>query len=282
MRRLPLAALLAATSALAACRHADSVAGRGGALARVMLADAPFPYDSVTAVNVFVTRIAASTGTDSSGTWTTIVEPNRAIDLLAFQQGAAADLGQGTLDPATYRSIAITIDPARSSIMHGARTVPVDWHGSGLQTFHSDVEGTLDVPAAGATIVIDFDVGRSFHPRLAPDSSGTSGYDFIPWTRAVIEGATGRISGTVTCHRAGGDAPLGNATLFAFSGPPGARTFSTGRTRADGSYTIAFLVPGSYDVQMEALASSACTGATATAAVTAGGTATLNLQGSGG
>lgn len=274
MRNSRVVFALAAALALAAC--GDSTSAPGSAATRVRLADAPFPYDSVTAVNVFVRRVEASTSADTLAPGAeTVVSPERVVNLLDFQQGASADLGQGMLDAGTYRSIAIVIDPARSSVRHGDRSVPVQWGHAGDITVHALVERGLAVPEAGATIVIDFDVGRTFKPILAADSAGIDHYEFRPWTRAVVESATGRVSGIVTC----GAAPLADATVFALTGSPGPLTaMSTGRTTATGAYTIAFLMPGSYEMSVEPLFSAECSGASGTVTITAGQTATLDLS----
>src|SRR5690349_24562521 len=66
-------------------------------LITVRLTDAPFPYDSLHSVNIYVVRIEANTAPDTSagGQWTLITEPRKTFDLLALQQGATAILGQG-------------------------------------------------------------------------------------------------------------------------------------------------------------------------------------------
>ena len=278
MRNSRVVLALAAALALAAC-GSDSTSAPRSAATRVRLADAPFPYDSVTAVNVFVRRVEASTSADTLVPGAvTVVSPERVVNLLDFQQGASADLGQGMLDAGTYRAIAIVIDPARSSVRHGDRSVPVQWGHAGDITVHALVEGGLAVPEAGATIVIDFDVGRTFKPILAADSAGIDHYEFRPWTRAVVESATGRVSGIVTCESSGGTAPLADATVFALTGSPGQLTaMSTGRTTATGAYTIAFLMPGTWEVRVEPLFSADCGGASGTVTITAGHTATLDL-----
>src|SRR5207249_2771069 len=64
-------------------------------LAKVLLTDAPFPYDSVSSVNLHVVRIEASTQMDTSGgDWVVIAEPRQPFDLLQLQQGTTAILGR--------------------------------------------------------------------------------------------------------------------------------------------------------------------------------------------
>src|SRR5438034_6974521 len=83
---------------LGGCYQDDSSGPpRGRPLVRVSLTDAPFPYDSVTSVNIYVVRIEASTQLDTSGggNWVLITEPRKTFDLLGLQQGATAFVGEG-------------------------------------------------------------------------------------------------------------------------------------------------------------------------------------------
>src|SRR5947207_1757115 len=89
------AVLLAGGSA---CYQDDSSNGPASRkpLAKVLLTDAPFPYDSVTSVNLYVVRIEASTQMDATGgDWIVIAEPRRTFDLLQLQQGTTAILCEG-------------------------------------------------------------------------------------------------------------------------------------------------------------------------------------------
>src|SRR5947208_16855742 len=89
------AVLLAGGSA---CYQDDSSNGPASRkpLAKVLLTDAPFPYDSVTSVNLYVVRLEASTQMDATGRdWTVITERRGTFDLLPLQQVKAAMLGDG-------------------------------------------------------------------------------------------------------------------------------------------------------------------------------------------
>ena len=83
----------------------------------VRLTDAPFPYDSLHSVKIYVVRIEANTtDTSGGGQWTVITEPRKTFDLLALQQGATAILGQGEMPAGQYRAVRMTIDTSLSSI----------------------------------------------------------------------------------------------------------------------------------------------------------------------
>ena len=103
-----------------ACGDASPTNGpEGNGETAVLLTDAPFPYDSVTRVDVYIERIDASTSTDTtggSGIWVTIAEPKRAFNLLDLQNGQTALLGSSTLPVGKYKALRMTLDTRKSSV----------------------------------------------------------------------------------------------------------------------------------------------------------------------
>jgi|SRR5687768_11066584 len=256
MSRLVVAAL-AAAAGLTACYEDDSSGPQNRKpLATVLLTDAPFPFDTVQSVDVYVVSISASTQPDTgssadSMSWVTITEPHRRINLLTLQQGALADLGTGEVDPAQYRAIRVIIDGDSSEIRFADGTPAlVHWGGSGRQAIHAFVEAAVNVPASEeeTEIVIDFDVGRSFHYN----DLGDGGFNFLPWIRAVNKAATGSIAGIVQNDTASGSSLIAHATVSAWGGGPGNwNIYSTGTTDASGHYRLAYLLPGTYIVGVD-------------------------------
>jgi len=262
MSRLPVALLIGATlvTAAGACYKDDSTGtvNHGKPMAKVLLTDAPFPYDSVAAVNVYVVRIEASTGADTtgSGDWVVITEPRKTFNLLAFQQGGTAFVGQGELPAGQYHAIRMTIDTSLSSIVwsNGSKAAVnwQNWSGSNEEPLYALVEYPVNVPSEGAEIVIDFDVGRSFRFNVA----GTNEFPAAPQLRAINPAATGAIAGTVTSDYTGQTRPIVNANVTVCGGsstcdPPYAYVVATGRTDAAGHYNVAFLRSGTYTVRFE-------------------------------
>ena len=121
-KRLIPPALAAALLAGGACYQDDTVPSApqsAKSLTRVLLTDAPFPYDSVASVTLHVVRIEANTLADTtgSGAWALIAEPRKSFDVLALQQGATALVGQGALSAGAYDASRRTIDTSRSSVV---------------------------------------------------------------------------------------------------------------------------------------------------------------------
>jgi hypothetical protein len=254
---LPLLAATALASG-AACYQDDPVAASvpGTSLTKVLLTDAPFPFDSVQTVNIYVVSVAASTEPDTGGSadsthWVTITEPKRRVNLLALQAGNTTLVGEGQIPANQYRAVRLIIDTDSSDVRfaNGSLAV-VNWGGPGRQAIHAFVEAALQVPAQGTDIVIDFDVGRSFHY----DDFGDGSFNFFPWIRAVNRAATGSIAGIVRgAPDSGAQVVIANATVNAYGASQGTwQIFSTARTDAAGHYRLAYLLPGSYIVQTTA------------------------------
>jgi len=259
-RRIALTAL--AVAALVGGCYEDDGGGPATSkpLAKVLMTDAPFPFDTVQSVDVYVVSIAASTQPDTGSSadslqWVTITEPRQRINLLTLQQGTTALLGEGEIPADQYRAVRVIIDTDSSEIRFtDGSAALVHWGGTGHQAIHAFVEAAVAVPEEGAEIVIDFDVGRSFHY----DDLGDGGFNFFPWVRAVNRAATGSIAGTVRSDSSGGSpGPIVHATVSAWGASQGTwQIFSTGTTDAAGHYRLAYLLPGTYIVGVDPPASS--------------------------
>lgn len=254
---------------------------------KALLTDAPFPYDSVASVNVYVVRVEASTGWagPDSGEWVLIAEPKKSFNLLTLQRGTTAFLGEEELPAGQYHMIRMTIDTSLSSIIWSGGTArTVHWQNlweSNEMPLYASVEYPVDVPTEGAEIVIDFDLGRSF----LYDFYGTGEFTFIPHLRAINSAATGAIAGTVTTPSIEGDQPVQNASVYVeWDGPcacdpPNSRpVVATGRTDGAGSYKVAFVRAGTYMVRIEPPYPFLETVSTPNVHVTAGATTTLSVS----
>lgn len=202
-RWLALAALVTA----AACSNDSPTripAGQG--LVHLQLTDAPFPFDSVKSVDIFVVRIDAKLAdADSaecekhlgdaakdSSDWVTLAEPNRSIDLVALRGGKVSDIGQKALPVGTYRTLRLIIDPTKSSVSlkNGVvltrTSLPAVYFPSAAR---SGIKVKLSKPVEvtegnAATLTIDFSLDESF--EIVGKSIQRFGLLFKPVIRATI------------------------------------------------------------------------------------------------
>jgi len=178
--------------------------------------------------------------------------------------------------------VKVVINTARSSVVRNdGSTASVHWPISGDLALYALVEQPLSVTSAGAQIVLDFDVGRTF----VEDGSG--GFYFVPWIRAVNEAATGAIAGRATVSSIEGDTlPEANAAIGVWRLPVGtpinylltALPLGTAHTDAQGRFVVGFLPAGNYLVLAQDPATPAIHAQVSGVEVTAGGTTPVNLM----
>jgi hypothetical protein len=276
---------------LAACDASEigphSPDPRTGGKTAVFLTDAPFPFDGITRVDVFVKEIALSTtadSTDGGPEWVVVARPGRPFNLLDLQNGSTALLGESEVPPGQYRAARLVFDPGRSTMTDdrgrtigtaaGPGTPGIDWQAKGaMPNLFALVEDALAIDENGEEIVLDFDVGRSFL------YDGAGGFTFIPWLRAVVRSRSGAIAGSLAREADG--TPIANGVLsihlatdsLGNLGP----LLATSRSGADGRFTASFLRPGRYQVVGTDLARAAVTTTSSPVEVSAGATADVGV-----
>jgi hypothetical protein len=230
----------------------------------IQLTDEPFPFSDVKSVDIFVVRIDAKTAEtaeandaeaeDLSETsdWETLVSPNASFNLLNLTNGKTANLGVANLPPGTYRSFRLVIDTDKSSITLNDDTKPdVKWPAAGKV----GIKILLDKPVVlteTSTLLIDFDVGRSFVMR--GNSISQNGLLFKPVIHATSQQSTASIAGSVRAENASG-AGVAGATVevlkagTALDDTNNNNVVRTGVTDGTGAYTLAFVPPGTYVVR---------------------------------
>lgn len=251
-----LAILLVLGSSLNGCFEENVTEAPIAALTRIHLTAAGFPNDLVDRVEVYVTEVSASTVADTSAadrTWLTIAKPERRFELLSLGQGETVLLGEGGLPPGEYRAVRLTLDASLSLVVYGdGRVADVLWPASNEFIIGARVEGVLGVSDAGAEIVIDLNLARSF---LNQTFSPVHDIVFAPFLRAVEVSMTGGLTGKVWGDPDGDGRkePLEHAMVTVFRGERGQsredwQIVTGGGTDRDGRYRVAFLPVGSYVV----------------------------------
>lgn len=256
-----LAALAVASVAGIACTESETTGSGSGQLS-IQLTDAPFPYNEVKSVDVFVVRIDGRVGdvdsaeaADASDTeqWKTLVSPGAKINLLSLTGGKTANLGVVSLPEGTYRGFRMIIDTEQSSVTLNDNSTPeVKWPSAGKNGIKIILDEPVVIGSGTTSMLIDFDVGRSF--VLRGNSIKNNGLLFKPVIHAVTQGSTGSISGSVRGDSASG-AAIAGATVevlkagTALTDTDANNVVATTATDASGNYVLAFLEPGTYVVR---------------------------------
>jgi Domain of unknown function (DUF4382) len=258
LRMLPRLLCAAAFLTIASsCSDSSTAAGTGRLT--VLLTDAPFPFDSVARVDIYVVRIdarsdpagdaAMSDAGDSRG-WTTIARPERRINLLDLRNGVTTNLGAGALPVGAYNAFRLVLDTDSSGVtLTDGTTPPVKWPSAGQSGLKINLDAPIAVRGDDQEIVIDVDLARSFVMRGR--SIGQNGLLFKPVIHAVARELTGAASGLVVRDSVGG-APVAGATVeillpgTVLSDTAAANILRTTVTGVDGAWRVDFLLPGDY------------------------------------
>ena len=255
-----LAASVVAALTMAGCSDSGTTANATGQV-NVQLTDAPFPFAQVKSVDIFVVRIDGKVAetdsaedadeSDSTG-WKTLVSPNASINLLNLTNGKTANLGAATLPAGTYRGFRMIIDTDKSSITLNDGSKPnVKWPSAGK----NGIKIVLDEPVVVSgtqTLLVDFDLGRSF--RMRGNSISQNGLLFKPVIRATSQQSTGSFAGSVHADTPTGAAIAGATIEVLKNGSSsndsdGDNIVRSGMTDASGSFMLSFLRPGTYVVR---------------------------------
>lgn len=228
---------LTLAAGLAAC---EGGAGPQMSHVFVRLTDAPAP--ALASAQVWISKVYL-VGSDGTSRFTITTGPSTKYDLLDFQGGVTALLGDITIPAGDYDQLRMIVDSARVTLANGvlfsdgtdSRAMKVP---SGPQTgLKVEFGGPVHIAPGQTSLVVDFDVARSF-VFLGPSAS-PNGALFKPVLHGTVSDQAGSISGTSSPAAALG-------MLFAINGPDTVATASA--DPGTGTYVLQFLPPGTYTV----------------------------------
>src|SRR5262249_47866156 len=132
LKHLKVGTVFVAGLLLGGCMEGNSGMAPGTGKLVLKLTDAPFPFDSVAAINGFVLRVDGrmadasddqaesdddpGENSDPSKGWVTLAEPNKVFNVLELSNGKTADLGDITLPTGNYAGFRIILDTDKSSV----------------------------------------------------------------------------------------------------------------------------------------------------------------------
>ena len=249
----------------------DSTGPQEPAHFAVMLTDSPgawFESAEVTIGEVWATQAGGPPIllSDDGGTY----------DLLELQNGVMAELATADIEPTRLLQLRLHVVSAtvtlKAPYMFADETTTADLFipsgaQSGIKINLRDAAGNeggagVDlVPGETILAVVDMDVERNFVVNGSPtDPDGIKGVLFTPLLRATLENVAGSISGTVTYASATPDLEEEYARIEAILDQATSEVpveemetvDAAAIAREDGTYTVYFLSPGTYDVSATA------------------------------
>lgn len=245
-------------------------AGTAGTL-RVLVTDAPFPFDFVESASVVIQEVRVhEKGADA---WTTVFTGSQQIDLVPLQNGVSELLVAASIEPGTYDQVRLIVDAGSVTLLPVA-VVDGDSHvfstaegnllfPSGAQTgIKLDIDGDIVVQTAlSSDLLLDFDLARNFvFNGPVGHAPGVKRVLFTPHVRASNVSTHGSLTlralgDQLTPNESADDVPLAGATVSVFGAgddPLVDPAITTTLTDGDGVATVS-LPPGTYDLVVEAL-----------------------------
>ncbi len=168
----------------------------------IQLTDAPFPFDTIDAAMVNITKVEirkVTEGDEDENPYISLPVEATDFNLLDLRNGITAELVDVEIEPGDYDLIRVYVENASLSIKEGetfSMKVP-SGSQTGIKIF---VEPALHV-AGGITtdVLLDFSIEKSFVLKgnmFTP--AGIKGFNFKPVIRAVNNTTAGSVEGLVT------------------------------------------------------------------------------------
>jgi hypothetical protein len=250
--------LLALSFLAVACGDDDGNAPNSSRQTKILLTDAPFPFDRVDRVDVYIVSVSGSLSPDTltPGNFITLATPNRRINLLDLENGVTDELGALELPEGVITAVRLVIDTDSSritlkdgSVLDGSSSPGIQWQSSaGRPTLNALIHEQIAIPDSGGVVIIDIDVGKAFIPVQELDPASTdSSFIFSPVFRAADGNRTGSIAGTI--EHSGSPVPLASLRLYFGDPTDPENTWSvlgTARSEQDGSFIFSFVTQSSW------------------------------------
>lgn len=150
----------------------------GNGRVRILLTDAPFPFDLVSEARVTITSVEI---VRAGGDVIILSDEEQTFNLLDLRDGVTAEIGEGVVEPGVYTHARLRVSDAAVIMKDGAEynlKVPSSRIKILLPQFEVDEEGFSEA-------TLDFHVEHSFVVRGIVDQPGFKGFIFKPVVKAI-------------------------------------------------------------------------------------------------
>lgn len=242
---------------LAACGSGGSEIGIAGpGSLEVHVTDGPFAHAIVESADIWVREVRIRSG----GNFTTLYDGAPVLlDLANLRNGLVRELVQADLPAGSYDEIRLIVERSRLELIDG------DVFDSDLGTMNLtstataglklEINPPLQVASGVArTLLLDFDLTKTFHAVPAADPLNASSYNLMPHVWVSLLSDTGELRGVVR-EDDGSGTLVGVTDVTIYLLAPGEldpqNSLRATATEADGSYALIGVAPGTYDVLAE-------------------------------
>ncbi|WP_258101775.1 DUF4382 domain-containing protein [Marinoscillum pacificum] len=240
-----LLALITLSALIYSCDSESEVSGKG--TAGVKVTDAAVDAENISGVYLSVAEVQAI-GKSETKTLTVFDEP-RIFNLMDYQNGSTYELGEGEIDAGLYSEIRLITDGNSYVSFDDGSTEPLNIP-SGTSSGYK-IKGDYQISANNRTdLVIDVDLRKAFV------LTGEGTYKLRPTARLINEEGTATITGTLS------STAEDRVIVYAYakgtydsseeaepaSGESRFENSVNSAVVSNGSFTLAFMEPGEYDL----------------------------------
>lgn len=237
-----------------ACQEPDTGIINDSGKLILRLTDAPFPHDKISSVNVSISSIELfpskhSAAIEPEADFLELLDKPLWVNLLELTNGITLTLSNSDIPVGSYTSLRIFL--RHVEIVLADKTVyDLTPRTNKLQGKEIVLSKPFEISAGLTTdLLLDFDVSRSFVPRMSPVAQlDIAGFLFNPVILVSNTAHSGSLSGIITSSSNNKISRLHGAQVSVMQADTLVTTTFTDRA---GMYTILGLQPGSYKVRAE-------------------------------
>jgi hypothetical protein len=250
--------------ALTACSSGSSGSGSGGGGAGtgelvVEATDKPFAYDLVKQAIVRVDRIEVAKSGEGDDGFITLFDGNPIeIDLLDLTNGATQVLVRTDVPEGGYDQLRLRVASGHLELVDGdvfsTELGNLKLTSTGTSGLKVMIDPPLDVVGdVSSTLLLDFDLTKTFHAVPANDPLNANSYKLMPVVHATNRSVTGEVRGVVRQDDGSGTGTLVGvdaATVYLMPAgePDPALSVAATKTAPDGFYALIGVPEGVWDV----------------------------------